>query len=705
MSAFPLRFLENLRQLDSTPGVALRVIEAASRNDTSVDQICRIIEVDTGLTAKVLKVSNSAWLGFASKVSTLQKATTLLGVDMIRCLALSVAISKLFLRDDNKRLRDVFLGIWQHSLGCAIAAELLAGSVPGADPKTAFISALLHDIGKFVLLQWSWQSYGEVLQESFENQSPLQTVETSRLGVSHPFVGDQLLEAWGFPERIRQGVSDHHLSREALRGKPGSQIALCVQYGNALCHQTRLGRSGNPIFDLNREHLAEDLGISIQKFQELIAEVLRRFDERAALFELEGGATALYLDMAFQANVELGQLYQELKAQRRKREVFEQRLNLRERQLDQARRLEAIGQLAGGVAHDFNNLLTIVKGHVELAGLTSGSDGPIADHLREIETAANRAATLTEQLLAFSKRQALHTQPLNLNAEVEAMRPMLERLSGDSTELVIQPDPELRPIMADPGQIDQVLIQLVLNAKEAMPQGGTVTVETRQLRADGLGWPEGAPAADRDYSLLIVSDTGVGMDEETLQRVFEPFFTTKGVGEGSGLGLSTVYGIANQFDGAVHVRSTPGQGTSVDVFLPNLVSRRNESTPEDDTRRAPGILVVEDEVSILTLIERALTAAGYRIFSAQTPEQATQLFQECAQDIDLLLTDVVLPQTKGTDLFRRLSAQKAELKALFMSGYSRQLIEAAPGIPFLQKPFTPTGLCERIREILREIAE
>ncbi len=698
MSAFPLRFLENLKQLDSTPGVALKVIEAASRSDTNVDQISRIIEADAGLTAKVLKVSNSAWLGFAGKVCTLQRATTLLGLDMIRCLALSVAISKLFLGENSERLRDVFRGVWQHSLGCAIGAELLAAHLPDADPKAAFISGLLHDIGKFVLLQWNWQSYAEVLQEAFENQSQIQTIETVRLGVTHAFIGEQLLQTWGFPGRICAAVSDHHLSRDVLRSKPGSQLALAVNYANALCHQTRLGRSGNPVFHLDRQQLTEDTGISIQRFHELAGEVLKRFDERAGIFEIEGGSTELYLSMAFQANSELGEMYAELKSERQETETCRQKLQLRDRQLDQARRLEAIGQLAGGVAHDFNNLLTVIKGHVELAEVAASNQLQVSDHLREIEAAADRAATLTEQLLAFSKRQSLHPRPLILNAEVESIRPMLERLAGDTTEIEVRSDPELKPVMADPGQIGQILLHLLLNAKDAMPEGGIVTIETRQLTVGGEPWPAGAPSADRDYSLIAVSDTGVGMDEETIQRVFEPFFTTKGVGEGSGLGLSTVYGIVTQFAGSIHVRSTPGAGTTVEVYFPNLEEQNTQADEASDRPR--GILLVEDEVSILRLIERALSVAGYTVFAAQSPEEAERLFEESNQSIDLLLTDVVLPKIKGTELHRRLSSLKPELKALFMSGYSRQLLEAAPGIPFIQKPFTPTALCDRIQEIL-----
>ncbi|MFZ0430491.1 MAG: HDOD domain-containing protein [Acidobacteriota bacterium] len=703
MSAFPLRFLENLKQLDSTPGVALRVIEAASRNDTSIDQISRMIEADPALATRVLKVANSAWLGFSAKVSTMQRATTLLGVDMVRCLALSVAISRLFLQDKNKRVQEVFLGLWQHSLGTAIAAELVAGTVPGADPKTAFIAGLLHDIGKFVLLQWDWEAYGEVLQEAFENQNQLMTVETARLGVSHPFVGDQLLQIWGFPERLRQAVAHHHLSSEALKGRPGSQLAVTVKYANALCHQTRLGRSGNPVFELSREHLGDDTGVSIQKFQELALAVLQRYDERAALFELEGGTSELYLRMAFEANAELATMYTGLKKQREERTAYQKQLQIRDRQLDQARRLEAIGQLAGGVAHDFNNLLTVIKGHVELAGLTARAEAPISDHLREIEAAANRAATLTEQLLAFSKRQALRPRPLDINAEIEAMRPMLERLGGDNLKQTVRPDRELKPVMADPGQIDQILIHLLLNAKDAMPHGGSITIETRQLVASRADWPEGAPKADRDYCLLAISDTGVGMDEATLQRAFEPFFTTKGVGEGSGLGLSTVYGIVSQFGGSLHARSAPGEGTTVEVYLPNLEEKKDLAEGAGAGR--PGILVVEDEISILKLIERALTASGFSIFAATTPEEAEELFGKSMQKIDLLLTDVILPKTKGTELHRRLSARKPELKVLFMSGYSQQLIEAAPGVPFIQKPFTPTTLCARIREILQGSTE
>jgi two-component system, cell cycle sensor histidine kinase and response regulator CckA len=378
-----------------------------------------------------------------------------------------------------------------------------------------------------------------------------------------------------------------------------------------------------------------------------------------------------------------------------------------EHRLQQAQKMEAIGRLAGGIAHDFNNLLTAILGYTELIAIQVSSDHPAAAELGEIRKAGERASSLTRQLLAFSRRQVMQPKVIILNTVIQDMSRMLTRLIGEHIELVSVLDPHLGSVKADPSQIEQVLMNLSVNARDAMPGGGRLTIETCNAElspSDTHGRGELQPGS---YVRLAVTDTGCGMDETTLKNIFEPFFTTKGLGHGTGLGLATVYGIVKQSGGDILVDSEVGRGTTFVTYLPR-VQAEAESEPVPDTEAAARgretILVVEDEPALRTLIRVILTRHGYTVIEAPNGEEAFAMAAKCTERIDLLATDVIMPKMGGIELAERLVPLRPEMGLLFLSGYTDDAITNRnvfkEGTPFLQKPFTPDALARKVRETL-----
>jgi signal transduction histidine kinase len=377
-----------------------------------------------------------------------------------------------------------------------------------------------------------------------------------------------------------------------------------------------------------------------------------------------------------------------------------------EEQLAQSQKMEAVGRLAGGVAHDFNNLLTAIKGHLEflLEDLPLGS--VTRSDAEGIEDAANRAASLTRQLLALSRRQVLQPRVLDLNQTVQEMEKMLRRVIGEDVTLSSRMEPALGHVEADAGQVTQVLLNLAVNARDAMPTGGSLTIETANVELDDEYVRGKLRVESGRYIMLAVSDTGVGMDAETRARIFEPFFTTKEVGKGTGLGLSTVYGIVKQSGGHVWVYSEPGHGTTFKVYLPRVdapVVAETVRVAAPSTGRET-VLLTEDEAAVRVLARRTLERAGYQVLEADGGEAALRLAESHAGTIHLLLSDVVMPGIGGRELAERLQRQRPDVALLFMSGYTDDAIlrhgMLVEGTPFLEKPFTPAGLREKVRAVL-----
>jgi len=391
------------------------------------------------------------------------------------------------------------------------------------------------------------------------------------------------------------------------------------------------------------------------------------------------------------------------------RKRAENALRHSEKQLWQSQKMEAVGRLAGGVAHDFNNLLTVIKGYTELMLSDLKPSDPLRPEMEEVQKAADRAAALTRQLLAFSRRQVLAPRVVNLNYLVEDMNKLLRRLLGEDIELSIKLADDLGSVKADPGQIEQVIMNLAVNARDAMPKGGKLTIETANLDLDQAYSREHVTVNSGPYVMLAIADTGSGMDAETLSHVFEPFFTTKEQGKGTGLGLSTVYGIVKQSGGYIWPYSEPGMGTTFKIYLPRV-----DEMAEREMARAqvsPGlggketILLVEDEEGVRGLTRQLLQRHGYTVLEAENGQDALALCARHSATIHLLLSDVVLAaQMSGRELVERLLPLRPQMKVLYMSGYSDEAIVhhgvLAPGTAFLQKPFTTESLVRKLREVL-----
>ena len=382
-------------------------------------------------------------------------------------------------------------------------------------------------------------------------------------------------------------------------------------------------------------------------------------------------------------------------------------------QLVRLQKLEAMGRLAGGLAHDFNNLLTVIGGYSDLLLSHLDPINPLHRHAAAINNAAARATALTRQLLAFSRKQLLQPKVLDLNAVVATMEPMLRRLIGEDIMLVVGLAPSLGRVKADPGQLEQVLLNLVVNARDAMPQGGTLTIETTNVEGHALVAHRHASVPPGSYVRLAVRDTGVGMDAATRSHLFEPFFTTKAPGQGTGLGLSTVYGIITQSEGHIEVDSEPAQGATFTIYLPRveeaIEAGQHDRTRPETPRGRETVLVVEDEASVRGITRTMLELHGYRVLEAASGEEALEICERPEGPVQLLLTDVVMPGMSGPEVAQQLTRLHPEMKVLYMSGYTDDAIlrygVTELGTAFLQKPFTADTLGWKVREVLEASRE
>src|SRR2546426_3044117 len=379
-----------------------------------------------------------------------------------------------------------------------------------------------------------------------------------------------------------------------------------------------------------------------------------------------------------------------------------------EHQVQELRKFEAIGRLAGGIAHDFNNALGVILGWAQLGYDNVPANSPLRESFERIRDQAQRSAGLTRQLLAFARRQVLRPRNVNLNDLVSKMTGLLETAIGEQTELKIAPTPGLQATKADPTQIEQVLMNLCLNARDAMPQGGRIVIGTSNVeigedfcRTHSYGHPG-------RYVLLSVSDTGVGMDTATLDRIFEPFFTTKEMGKGTGLGLATVYGVVKQHGGFVNVYSEPGQGTTFHVYLPASSGSPEaiELATSEDAQKGgtETILVAEDHEGLRELVRRTLTSQGYSVILASNGRDAVRMFKVNSEEIRLVVLDVVMPFLSGPEVYSQMCAIKPDLPVIFMSGHVAESVslnsKITAGAPFLQKPCTPQALSRTVRNTL-----
>ncbi len=380
-----------------------------------------------------------------------------------------------------------------------------------------------------------------------------------------------------------------------------------------------------------------------------------------------------------------------------------------ENELRQSQKMESIGRLAGGVAHDFNNILTTIIGYADLGLKELDEDNPLYEMMKEIGSAGKRGSSLTQQLLSISRKQVLTLQPLPVNDVITGMEKMLHRLIGEDVELSIRLDPLNTCIRADHSQIIQVLMNLCINARDAMPDGGIIIIETNTMLIDDTYTQHHPFIKPGEYAMLTVSDNGVGMDEETQSHIFEPFYTTKEKGKGTGLGLSTVYGIIKQHNGNILVYSEPGKGTTFRIYLPSIEERMDREKPvprelQEQLNLNGSILVVEDNDELRKVASSILKRYGFTVMDAGRVDEAIEIAQKEEGNIDLLLTDVVMPGMNGKELYEEIQDCQPHMKVLYMSGYTEDIISShgilQEGINFIQKPFTVHGLVQKIHKVM-----
>jgi PAS domain S-box-containing protein len=391
------------------------------------------------------------------------------------------------------------------------------------------------------------------------------------------------------------------------------------------------------------------------------------------------------------------------------RKLAEQEKASLQDQLIQAQKMESIGRLAGGVAHDFNNLLTSISGNAELTLMDLSENDPLRESIEEIGKAGRSAANLTRQLLAFSRKQIIEPKVLNINEVVAGSHRMLKRLIGEDVDLLFLPSSDLGGVRMDPGQLEQIVVNLVVNARDAMPEGGKLTLESGNVRIEERNWSGKDVLEVGEYVMLAVSDTGVGMGEEVLQHLFEPFFTTKGKGKGTGLGLATVYGAVKQNEGTVRVYSELGQGTTFKLYFPRVHAEPDPVRPPKDDALPEGketIVVVEDEDAVRALAVRVLERQGYGVLAFANGEEAVMAVEESTRPIHLLLTDVIMPGMNGKILADKVRILRPGIRVLFTSGYTENAIAhhgvLDEGIRFISKPYAPRSLARKVRDVLDE---
>jgi signal transduction histidine kinase len=405
---------------------------------------------------------------------------------------------------------------------------------------------------------------------------------------------------------------------------------------------------------------------------------------------------------------QLAAVNQNLQAEVNERKSAQADLERSEEQLRQSQKMEAIGQLAGGVAHDFNNILTAISGHSELCLKRLKPNNPLHRHIEEIRKSGERAASLTRQLLAFSRKQILQPEIIDLNQIVVDMNKMLQRLIGEDIDLLMGLAGDLGKVKADPNQIEQVLLNLSINARDAMPRGGRLTIETSNVHLSEEFSRDHVSVPPGEYVMLAVSDNGCGMDAETQAHIFEPFFTTKEVGKGTGLGLATVYGIVKQSEGTIWLYSEVGRGTTFKIYLPCAEGPVEEVEAEADNfelfQGTETVLLVEDEEVVREMATEILRDSGYHVLEAKHGQEAIKLERQHGGVIHLMLTDVVMPQMSGRELAEQLTPLRRDMKVLYMSGYTDDAIVhhgvLEEGTAFIGKPFTPSALARKVREML-----
>ena len=517
-----------------------------------------------------------------------------------------------------------------------------------------------------------------------------QTMPTPLTASDRQLAEDELRASETRYRRLFESAKDGILILDAETGRVADANPFLI----SLLGYTHADFLGKNVWDLGP---FKDIAVSKEAFRELQEKDYVRYDD----LPLQTRCGRL-INVEFVSNVYwVGQtkvIQCNIRDITRRKHGEEERKKL-EAQLQASQKMEAIGSLAAGVAHDFNNLLSVILGHAELALQDLREGDPLKDNLLEVKKAGERAAGLTRQLLAFGRKQLLQPVPLNLNQVAVGLEKMLRRILGEGIDFAQILAPDLGVVRADPGQMEQVLMNLVVNARDAMSEGGKLTIETSNVEIDDARAALHLALEPGSYVRVVVTDTGCGMDERTKTQIFEPFFTTKEMGKGTGLGLSTVYGIVKQSGGHICVTSKPGLGTSFEIHFPRELSAIQKPNAGNET-----ILVVDDEEAIRKVVTKSLEMVGYSVLSAAVAGEALQIAAQHAGTIHLLLTDVVMPRMSGRALAQELTKMRPTVKVIYMSGYADNAVVhngvVDEGTHFIGKPFSATDLARKVREVL-----
>lgn len=701
--------------LPTLPSLAVQIMERASRPNCTIAEIGRIISIDPALCGKILKLVNSALFGLTRTITSIDRALNLLGVNRVRSLVLSFSLPGLrFSKKGGNNLRDY----WKMSVTQAIVCREMATRLRWPDPDTEMVGGLLCDIGTLILEQAfpednkKLQSYPPEILQSAQIE-----LEEDIFAMNHADVSAFMLSRWRLPESLTNPIRHHH-TPAALEDGPreNTDRAYLFFFANRVAQlQFIFGPSKLPAeivslardrFGLNDEELTDFLDTLSQKITDFSKLLDVDFGDLQKFSTLFSNATENLTKLAVETSLDNLRMQKEKNDAQENLKKAEAALLSTEEQLRQAQKMEVVGRLASGVAHDFNNLLTVILGYSDVSLGALPADHKLRKPLAQVKRAAERAADLTRQLLTFSRKQNPIPVTFNLNNVVEGMEKMLKRMIGEHIRLRTDLQTGVLLMKADPSQIEQVIMNLAVNARDAMPKGGTITIETANISATSEEMAKLGDAQPIDHIRMILRDDGSGIDEKTLQRIFEPFFTTKETG--TGLGLSTVFTIVKNSHGHVRVLSKVGVGTEFHIYFPRAEGGSAKSLITPESEEIPlgreTILVVEDEKDVREIARDILEMCGYVVLSARNGTEGLEVARAFQGHLDVLLTDAIMPEMGGAELARLLLQISPTTKVIYTSGYTDDFIVRhalqVSGARFLQKPYTPRSLAQLVREVI-----
>ena len=711
-------------RLPTPPAIALQVLNLVNQPACDLRELAKVLFCDPGLCGRVLGIVNSSLYASGQKVTSVERALQVLGLKRVRTLVLGLALPGMRCATAPDGWATSF---WKRSIALAIIVRELSIRLRRPDPETDMVAGLLCDLGCLLLHAAFPEDYAIVRQRHGAGHGNLLCeLEIEGIGVDHAEVGAAVLSDWGLPREITAAIRQHHEPAPTCADEAQRSRASLLGFASRLA---QLADGPVPPQDLveiagaARTHFGMD-GAQLGRFLEGLPPKISEF---AWLLEIEVARSDNFhqlhsnvIESLTRCAVELS--LDNLRAHEEKSLVeeglkrAEAVLQKQEEHLRQASKMEAIGRLAGGIAHDFNNLLTIINGCSQVLMGTMRETDKNFQLIREINKAGDRAATLTRQLLAFSRKQVLQPQIFDINALFAEMESLLQRLIGSQIYLNLSLGAGRLHVKADPGQLEQVIMNLVVNARDAIPFKGRIGIETSGHRSEpGLSL-EDSGTGTGPYVLITVRDTGVGMNQATLDHLFEPFFTTKEFGKGTGLGLAVVHGIVKQSGGTIRVSSKVGAGTTFRIRLPQTqddVTIHGKDSPAAKPFSAANrtVILAEDEDAVRALARLALEQCGFRTLEARDGVEAMRISNDFVDPIDLLVTDVVMPQMSGMELARQLSALRPKMKVVFTSGFTDEAMlrgDAAGssglmnsgGAFFLQKPYTPRDLAAKATSAL-----